>query len=218
MKTEVKVWDIWVRLFHWSLVGLILFSWLSAELGGNWMIWHTQAGFITAGLISFRLIWGFFGSWSARFSAFVKGPRQVLNYLRGKDSTEHLSHNPLGALGVLALLALIAAQVITGLFSNDDIFIEGPLASMISYDLSLAITEVHEGIFNLLMLVIGVHLAGVFFHQKLRGERLIQAMFHGRKAVSDAIANRAPKLKTPIIALFVALAIGISISSWLFNI
>lgn len=213
MKKEVAVWDIWVRLFHWTLVALIGFSWLSAELGGNWMIWHTQAGFITAGLIIFRVIWGVAGSWSARFSQFVRSPKQVMAYIKGEDKSEHLSHNPLGALGVLAILLLVALQVLTGLFSNDDIFIEGPLAHLISYDLSLEITEIHEAVFNLLLLVVATHILAVLYHQKIRKEPLIQSMLHGRKPSSLPV----PQLKTPIAALIIALAIGAGISLWLFS-
>lgn len=213
MKKEVAVWDIWVRLFHWTLVALIGFSWLSAELGGNWMIWHTQAGFVTAGLIIFRVIWGVAGSWSARFSQFVRSPKQVMAYIKGEDKSEHLSHNPLGALGVLAILLLVALQVLTGLFSNDDIFIEGPLAYLISYDLSLEITEIHEAVFNLLLLVVATHILAVLYHQKVRKEPLIQSMLHGRKPSSLP----APQLKTPIAALIIALAIGAGISLWLFS-
>ena len=213
MKKEVAVWDIWVRLFHWTLVALIGFSWLSAELGGNWMIWHTQAGFITAGLIIFRVIWGVAGSWSARFSQFVRSPKQVMAYIKGEDKSEHLSHNPLGALGVLAILLLVALQVLTGLFSNDDIFIEGPLAHLISYDLSLEITEIHEAVFNLLLLVVATHILAVLYHQKIRKEPLIQSMLHGRKPSSLAVTES----KTPIAALIIALAIGAGISLWLFS-
>lgn len=215
MKNEIKVWDIWVRIFHWSLVLLILFSWLSAELGGNWMEWHTQAGFVTAGLITFRIIWGFWGSWSARFSAFLTSPKQVLRYLKREDRSEYLSHNPLGGWGVAALIMLISLQVITGLFSNDDIFIEGPLAQFVSYDTSLAITEIHEALFKLLVLLIVTHLAGVFFHQRVCKERLIQAMFHGRK-LTESVAS-VPKLKTPLVALVIALGAAVALSVWLFN-
>lgn len=213
MKREVAVWDIWVRLFHWTLIALIGFSWLSAELGGNWMIWHTQAGFITAGLIVFRVIWGIAGSWSARFTTFVRPPSRVLAYLRGEDSSEHLSHNPIGALGVLALITLIALQVITGLFSNDDIFIEGPLAYLVSYDTSLEITDLHEGIFNLLLAIVALHIAAVMYHQKIRKEPIVQAMVHGRKPAHKDV----PELKTPVAVLVVALTTGVGISVWLFS-
>ena len=213
MKKEVHVWDIWIRLFHWTLVALILFSWLSAELGGIWMEWHTQAGSITAGLIVFRILWGLFGSWSARFATFVRGPKAVLRYLKREDNAEYLSHNPLGGWGVVALLTLITLQVLTGLFSNDDIFIEGPLAYLIDYDTSIAITGIHELIFKLLMLTIILHLAGVAFHQRVCKEKLIQAMFHGRKARKSETLLPQPSRPTALLVLALAAAIGIS--AWL---
>jgi len=213
LKQEVAVWDIWVRLFHWTLVGLIGFSWLSSELGGNWMIWHTQAGFITAGLIVFRIVWGVAGSWSARFSNFVKPPRQVIAYVKGADKKEHLSHNPLGALSVVAILLLIALQVMTGLFANDDIFIEGPFAHLVSYERSLDITEVHETLFNLLIAVLALHIAAVLFHQVIRKEPLIQSMLHGRKPSPNKVTAKKPTTA----ALIIALASGASVSLWLFS-
>lgn len=217
MSREIKVWDIWVRLFHWLLVLLILFNWLSAELGDVWMEWHIRAGFLTAGLVVFRLIWGLWGSWSARFSAFVKAPKQILRYIQGEDNTHYLSHNPLGGIGVVALLGLILAQVITGLFSNDDILIEGPFASLISYDASLLMTDVHEAIFNLLMIVIVIHLAGVLFHQTIRREPLIQAMIHGRKPLNPTDKGQDRPLKVPFFALVLALGGGVTLTYWLFQ-
>lgn len=215
MKEEIKVWDIWIRLFHWTLVSLILFSWLSAELGGNWMIWHTQAGFITAGLIVFRILWGFMGSSRARFASFVRRPKIVADYLRDSDKKTYLGHNPLGAIGVVVLIVLISLQVITGLFSNDDIFIEGPLAQFISYDTSLAITDAHELIFKLLMINIAIHVGAVIFYQRIKKQPLIQAMFHGRKP-----ANNSADLTqfAPLASILTALAIAAGVSIWLFSI
>lgn len=213
VKEDVKVWDIWVRIFHWGLVALILFSWLSAELGGNWMIWHTQAGFLTAGLIIFRLIWGFIGSSRARFNRFVKGPKAISDYARGLDNKHYLGHNPLGALGVVILLTLISLQVITGLFSNDDIFIEGPLAHLVSYDTSLALTDIHELIFNLIMLTVALHILAVVFYQRIRKQPLIQAMIHGRK---PAIDTAKPTRFAPNWAVLAALTSSMAATVFLF--
>ena len=82
---------------------------------------------------------------------------------------------------VLLLLGLCLLQGISGLFSNDDIFTEGPLVAWISYDLSLEITQWHKSLFNILLGAIGLHISGVLFHQLVKKEKLIQAMFHGRK-------------------------------------
>lgn len=210
-KKIVTVWDLSTRLFHWLLVVLFGLSWLSAELGGNWMIWHTRFGFVTAGLILFRIIWGFVGSESSRFTQFIKGPRKVLAYLKGEDQKEYNTHNPAGALSVIALLGLISLQVVTGLFSNDDIFIEGPLAYLISYDAQLAMTELHETVFNLLILFVALHLAAIVWYQRFKGEKLVQAMLHGRKESEE----EAPKIRSGL-PLFVAILVGAAVSALLF--
>ncbi|NRP46450.1 MULTISPECIES: cytochrome b/b6 domain-containing protein [unclassified Marinobacterium] len=210
-KKIVTVWDLSTRLFHWLLVVLFGLSWLSAELGGNWMIWHTRLGFLAAGLITFRIIWGVIGSDSSRFSQFVKRPSSVIAYLKGEGQRDYNTHNPAGALSVIALLGLISLQVTTGLFSNDDIFIEGPLAYLISYDAQLAMTELHEAVFNLLMLFIALHLAAIVWYQRFKGEKLVQAMLHGRKESEE----EAPKIRGGL-PLFVAILVGATVSSLLF--
>lgn len=178
------VWDIFIRLFHWSLAGSLGFAWWSAEQGGNWMIWHMYAGYTVLSLILFRLIWGIVGSPYARFRQFVRSPGQTLVYLRDmllRREPHYAGHNPAGGWMVVVLLALCLAQGVTGLFANDDIMTEGPLVQFISYDLSLSITSWHHLFFNLLMAAVGLHLLGVFYHQRLRNEPLIQGMLHGRK-------------------------------------
>ena len=206
MIKKVVVWDIGTRLFHWLLVVSILFSWISAELGGNWMIWHTKSGYVIAGLLSFRLIWGFIGSGPSRFSSFIKGPKAVIHYLSGKDKTRYLTHNPAGALSVIALITLSLLMVITGLFGNDDIFIEGPLAYLISYESQLRSTELHHLIFKALILMIAMHILAIVWYQKIKGEVLVKPMIDGFKESEKS----APQLisGTPLVfALAVASAV-----------
>ena len=210
-KKIVIIWDLSTRLFHWLLVVLFGLSWLSAELGGNWMIWHTRFGFLAAGLITFRVIWGFIGSDSSRFAYFVKSPSNILAYLKGEGQKEYNTHNPAGALNVITLIGLIALQVTTGLFSNDDIFIEGPLAYLISYDAQLEMTDLHETIFNLLILFVALHLAAIIWYQRFKGEKLVQAMVHGKKESKE----EAPKQRSGI-PLFIAITAGTSVSALLF--
>src|SRR5690554_788716 len=113
-KTERRpVWDIFVRLFHWTLVASILFAWWSGEQGGNWMTWHMYAGYTVLGLVLFRLFWGFAGSHYARFAEFVRSPMATLRYtlaLFKRQEPHHIGHNPLGGWMVVALLLLAAAQ------------------------------------------------------------------------------------------------------------
>ena len=143
----VRVWDIPVRLFHWLLVSAILGLFITAKLGGNWMEWHQKLGFFVLGLILFRVVWGLVGNHHARFVNFVRGPATVIQYAKGllkPSSSPAIGHNPLGACSVLALLAVMAFQVATGLFSNDDILLEGPYASTVSKALSDQLTSLHK--------------------------------------------------------------------------
>lgn len=181
---SVKVWDIFVRAFHWLLVAAIGFCWFSGKQGGNWMEWHMYSGYSIIVLIVLRIIWGFVGGRYARFSAFIYSPKTTFQYavslFKGQEK-HYLSHNPLGAIGVFLLLGLCLAQAGTGLFATDDIMTDGPLMSWVSYDLSLQLTKLHKLIFNGLLGVIGLHIAAVLFHQFFRKERLLQGMITGKK-------------------------------------
>jgi cytochrome b len=206
------VWDIFVRLFHWSLVASILFAWWSGEQGGNWMQWHMYAGYSVLGLVLFRLLWGFAGSHYARFSEFVRSPVHTVKYglqLARRKEPHYIGHNPLGGWMVVLLLLLSAAQAGTGLFANDEIFTEGPLVHLVSYDLSVEITRWHKLIFDGLLIAIGLHLLGVFTHQVFKREKLIQAMLHGRKTagVQEARYPFAPVMRGVALAILAAAAI-----------
>lgn len=191
------IWDGYVRVFHWLLVASVGFAWWSAEQGGDWMDWHVRSGYAVLGLVLFRLIWGFAGSAYARFAAFIRSPRQTLRYLgallRGREP-QYAGHNPVGGWAVLLLLLLCAVQAGTGLFANDDILTEGPLLHLVGYDLSTDITRWHKALFNGLLAVVGLHVAGVLFHQLVRREGLIQGMITGRKDTADAVDVEASGL------------------------
>jgi cytochrome b len=200
-----RVWDLPTRLFHWTLVALIAFSWWSAE--EHHTEWHSWSGFAILTLLLFRLLWGIFGSSTARFANFVRGPRSIISYLHGE--WRGIGHSPLGALSVVALLAAIALQVGLGLFATDDDgIVGGPLSHLISVDLSEQITDLHEDFFNILLVVIGLHIAAVIFYRLVRGKRLIGPMITGRAAVDPGTAPMRPgKWWVALICLAAALAV-----------
>jgi cytochrome b len=184
--TSVRVWDIPVRSFHWLLAFSILGLFITGKLGGNWMEWHKKIGFFVLGLIAFRVIWGFVGSEHARFKNFVRGPATVIAYAKNlftEKSEKYIGHNPMGGLSVLALLAAVGFQAVTGLFSNDDIMLEGPYASMVSKALSDQMTKLHHLNSNLILILIGVHLSAIGFYAVYKQENLIEAMITGEKMV-----------------------------------
>ncbi len=121
MSTPVRVWDLPTRLFHWALAISIVLGIVFVKIGGNAIQWHAYCGYAALALILFRLIWGFVGSWHARFANFIPSPSRLITFLRG-ETDGGLGHNPLGALSVIALLAVVLIQALTGLFADDDIF------------------------------------------------------------------------------------------------
>jgi cytochrome b len=182
--TRVFVWDIPVRLFHWILVALIASLYITAEVLDGAIELHATLGRTVLILVLFRMVWGFVGSSYARFSKFVRGPGVVLTYARSLLSREpevFIGHNPLGGWMVLVLLITVLFQALLGLFANDDILFDGPLAYLVSKETSDYITGLHSFLFDGLLILICLHIAAVIWHKFFKGEDLLPAMFSGYK-------------------------------------
>ena len=177
----VRVWDLPTRLFHWLLVVCMVTAFVTGFVGGNAMVWHGRIGVAILGLLSFRLIWGFVGPTYSRFATFVRGPRTIAAYLKGQ--WQDLGHNPLGALSVLGLLFFSYFQVITGLFSNDDIAFNGMWVPWITKTQSDFFTSLHH--LNLWVLggVVALHIAAVLFYSVFMKKNLVGPMIHGDVSV-----------------------------------
>ena len=202
---KVRVWDLPTRLFHWTLVALIAFSWWSAEY--KYLDLHIWSGIAVLTLIVFRLLWGLFGSSTARFVNFVRGPGQVRAYLADMKGWRPLGHSPLGALSVVAMLGAIAVQVALGLFSaDDDGLFAGPLANLVSLDLSDTLTGLHELWFNIILGLVGLHIAAILFYRMVLGKKLIKPMITGRtRSVAGVDPMRPGKAWVAILCLVVAI-------------
>jgi cytochrome b len=186
---KIAVWDLPTRLFHWVLVALIAFSWWTAE--EHLYDLHLWSGIAVLTLIVFRLLWGIFGSSTARFANFVRGPSGVFDYLGGK--WRGIGHSPLGALSVVVLLGLIAVQVGLGLFSSDeDGLLIGPLSHFISGDASEEVTDLHEDFFNVLLVVIGIHIAAVLFYWLAKRQNLVGPMVTGSAKLDPGTTPMRP--------------------------
>jgi cytochrome b len=178
-RTRVRVWDLPTRLVHWLVVLGVALSWWTGETGR--LEWHRWSGYGLLGLVAFRVYWGFFGSSTARFRQFLRGPRTVLGYLRGAWPTAP-GHNPLGALSVLALLALLATQIVLGLFAVDVDGIEsGPLSLYVSFDAGRSAAKWHGAIFDVLLWVIALHIAAILYYGFVKKQNLGAAMLHGER-------------------------------------
>ncbi|UCV09122.1 cytochrome b/b6 domain-containing protein [Dechloromonas denitrificans] len=176
---KIRLWDLPTRLFHWLLVLCVLAAVVSGQLGGNLIDWHGRIGLLIVGLLVFRLVWGIVGSTYARFRQFVPTPARIKAYLRGEWQGE--GHNPLGALAVFGLLGLLIAQVLSGLFSNDDIAFVGPLFDLVSKNLSNRLTGIHHLLSNLLIALVVLHVAAIAFYARVKKQSLVKPMITGWK-------------------------------------
>lgn len=165
-----RVWDPFVRLFHWSLAASFAAAWLSADAAEALHMW---AGYAAVGLIATRVVWGIVGTRHARFADFVHHPRTVLAYLRDiLRSTEarHIGHNPAGGAMVIALMAGVGALGLTGwMMYTDTWYGDDRLA------------ELHGLIANGVLLLVLLHLAGVALASVRHRENLVRAMVTGTK-------------------------------------
>ena len=198
----VRVWDLPLRLFHWTLVSAVAAAIASGLAGGDWMGLHAVAGQAIAALLVFRLAWGVLGSTHARFASFWPTPRRLRDYLQGR--WDGAGHNPLGALSVLALLLLLALQVATGLAGNDEIAFVGPWAHWVSDDLSLRLTGWHRVLSKLLFGWLALHLLAIAWHEGIRRSKLLAAMLSGRKHTHPDHAARGGGIWALVVALTIA--------------
>jgi cytochrome b len=188
-RVATRVWDLPVRLFHWVLVLLLVLQVVTGRIGGSLMPFHAFCGYAVLALVVFRLLWGFFGSTHARFASFLAGPAATARFARrlfSRVAVPQVGHNPLGGWMVVALIACLGLQAVSGLFANDGASAEGPLASRVALETSNLLTEFHRWNLKALLVLSGIHVAGVLFHWIAKGENLVGAMFTGMKDVPEA--------------------------------
>ncbi len=186
MSTPVRVWDLPTRLFHWALAICIVLGIVFVKIGGNAIEWHAYCGYTALALILFRLIWGFVGSWHARFANFIPSPSKLIAFLRGQVDGG-LGHNPLGALSVIALLLVVLIQALTGLFADDDIFFQGPLAKYVSNSTVALLTSIHRFNQYLIFALVGLHLAAISYYYFVKRQNLVGPMVTGDKLTTTAL-------------------------------
>lgn len=204
MKT--RVWDLPTRLFHVLIILLVAVQWWTGDrldeprvMGVEIVDIHIWSGCSILALVLFRVIWGFAGSTTARFSHFVKGPVAVAGYLANlfrSHQPQTAGHNPLGGLSVLAMLVLLLAMPLLGLFAADyeDMMMgfgpAGPLSDLIDEDMAKEAADLHGTLWTVLQILAGVHIAAVLFYLVVKRQNLTGAMITGRADVEGARALR----------------------------
>jgi cytochrome b len=210
---STKVWDIGTRLFHWALVILIALAWGTQHY--DHMDWHVRVGYAILTLIIFRVVWGFIGSDTARFSRFLQGPFAAFRHLaeiHKREPDREIGHNAAGGWMVLVMLAIVAVQAVTGLFSNDDGETEGPLMHLVSKDTSDWLSSIHVRNFTIIEALIVLHLIAIITYAVLKRQNLVWPMIRGTKRLPDDAP--APRIANPLLALG-TLAATIAVVVWL---
>ena len=205
----IRVWDWPVRLVHWAMMLLLAVLLVTAKIGGDAMAWHMRAGEAMLAVVLFRVVWGFAGTYHARFSSFVRGPRAVIAYTRSVFTPHrqlHIGHNPPGGWMVVALLLALLFQASTGLFTNDDVLTDGPLVPLISKDFSDTISSFHRWNAWIVVALASSHIGTVLFYVIVLKENLIKPMLDGAKSLpaTPAIPPRGGSLTSAKAALLFA--------------
>lgn len=167
---RILVWDAPIRVFHWLTVVCFAGAYLTSE-NDELRLVHVTLGYTLGALIVFRVIWGMVGTRYARFSDFVRGPAVVKRYLAGmlRGRPEHfVGHNPGGAVAIVALLLLGAVVTVTGWAIYTEVGGEW-------------LEEWHEAAANIMLILVGVHIAGVVLGSWAHRENLVAAMISGFK-------------------------------------
>jgi cytochrome b len=208
------VWDWPLRLTHWLLVLCVAGSFATHYAGIEWFRWHSRCGYAVFVLVGFRLAWGLVGPRHARFASFVRGPRAIIDYLRGHgDARESVGHNPLGALAVLAMLGVLGFQAVTGLFANDEIANSGAWYGWIDQELSNRLTGLHQDSSDVLLVLFGLHFAAIGWYTLRRRQPLVRAMWTGRKPAAAVPPGDAIERSGGWLAALIALAIAATLAA-----
>jgi len=184
---RVRLWDPLTRLFHWLLAAAVTASLLLGHFGPAVMTLHFYSGYLIAGLLAFRIVWGVVGPPPVRFWNVIAGPKTVLAYLTHvfqRRPSHWPGHNPLGGWAVIAMLLVLTGQVATGLVTDPEDYINvGPLAHLVSTETRYTANAWHELFSDILLGLIALHVAAIAFYRLWKREDLIGPMIHGKKDV-----------------------------------
>jgi len=213
----VPVWDAPTRLFHWLVVVLIAACYVTFRL--NWMDWHAWAGEAVLALLLFRLLWGLFGSDTARFSRFLASPAAAcrhLAHLHRREPDIGVGHNPAGGWMVIVMIGILLGQTLTGLYENNDIADEGPFTELVPAHVADLITDLHRILWNALLAAIALHLLAIVTYAVVKRHNLLHPMVTGHKRLPEHVpAPRIANWRRAVVLLAVAAAITGLMADWM---
>ena len=214
---RIRAWDLPTRIFHWTLAALVIFSFTTGKVGGGWMEWHLKSGYAILTLLAFRLAWGIAGSRTARFTHFLRGPRAALAYARETIGGRHPyteGHNPMGGWMVMFMLAALCLQAATGLFADDEIATQGPLAAKVSNALVARMTTIHKYNEWVIVGAVVLHTIAVATYQWGLKVDLIRPMVSGWKRVPADLRTVESPRASSVLAVVIA-GVAAALVYWL---
>jgi cytochrome b len=215
--TRQRIWDGPTRIMHWLLVILIAACWWTGI--HDQLQYHLYSGYAVLWIALMRLYWGFFGSSTARFAHFVRGPKSILGYARTlhhRDVAHSYGHNPLGAVSVLVMLGAVLAVTGLGLFAVDvDGLYSGPLSSYVSFKMGRHLAHLHYKWFLFLLAVIALHLVAVIFYYIYKRQNLVFPMISGSRPAQGPVEE---ELKVAPVWRFALGVVLISAIVWMVTI
>ena len=215
---QIAIWDRFIRMWHWLTAVVFLALWLTAEL--RLMEWHILLGTVMCGLLVFRIVWGFAGGSTARFSTFIATPARTVRYLRSVASPNYkppAGHSPIGAISAIAMILALLLQAASGLFTvNTDGLYSGPLSQFISFAGARSAGRLHKSLFDVLAGLVFLHLAAIVFYTLIKRARLVGPMITGRRKAAETEQN-ARSLRPPgPLAVVVSIACAVCTSALLY--
>ena len=192
---EIKVWDPFVRIFHWTLVVAFTIAYITED---DFMTVHVYAGYLIAGLVLLRLLWGVVGGRYARFSSFVRRPSEVIGYIKDIVAfrpKHYVGHNPAGGAMVIALLLSLGLTVFFGLLTYGAMEFSGPLAGLtagVGDAVAHGFKEVHEFFANVTLMLVVLHVIGVLVASMQHRENLVRSMITGIKRINENEDSEVP--------------------------
>jgi len=180
----IAVWDLWIRLFHWSLASAVLFLLISGETGFQFYEWHRYAGEFVLLLLVFRLLWGVVGSSNVRFSALLHHPFKAVLHLIDllkRNVADARGHNAAGSWAIILMIISLLTQALTGLFiADEDELVEGAFYGNLGSDLTDLFYKVHHINAELLMILVGLHVGMIILYWLIAGKNLVLPMITGK--------------------------------------
>jgi cytochrome b len=207
---RIRVWDLPTRMFHWALTFLVVFSFATGKIGGGWMEWHVKSGYTILVLLFFRIAWGLAGGRTSRFASFVRAPAVLVEYARGlatKRPAVVIGHNPIGGWMVVFLLAILLAQAASGLFADDEIATQGPLAAKVYNAVVATMSSFHYYNGWTIAAAVAVHVIAIAAYWTVLRENLVRPMWTGWRDAPVGAAEPARRA-TWFAAILLALSAG----------